>query len=101
MRAIADYAQETLCDLRGNPIVRDQPGILAFRRMLKFISNNCLNCQKGCNQEGYAPEDELYCDICNTLENRIGWLGENKLSPRMKKRMNYPEGPCTERFDQR
>lgn len=76
-------------------------GVQAFQRMLKYIEQNCLNCQKGCNQEGYAPGDELYCDICNTLENRIGWLDEDKLSLRMRKRMNYPDGPCVERIDRR
>ena len=97
MRAVVDYAQEKLCELREIPLVREQPGIKAFQRMLKFISKNCLNCQKGCNQEGLSPGDDLYCDICNTIENRVGWLGENKLSDRMKKRMNYPDGPCSEK----
>lgn len=79
-------------------MVRDISEIKAFQRMLKFLSTNCLECQKGCNQDGLSRGDKLYCDICNTLENRIGWLEDNKLSKRMKKRMNYPDGPCSERI---
>lgn len=101
MRAVAEYAKEKLCELREIPMVRNQPGIKSFQRMLKFISKNCLECQKGCDQDGFSKGDELYCDICNTLENRVSWLGEDKLSERMKKRMNYPDGPCSERVDRR
>lgn len=68
----------------------------SFKRLLNFITNNCLQCKKGNKNEGYSTKDELYCDICNIIENRIDWADDSKLSNSMKKRMNYPDGPCSE-----
>lgn len=96
MRTVVDYAKEKACEFGELSIMREQPGFKSFQRMVKFITKNCLNCKKGNGCEGLAPGDEDYCDMINTIETRIGWCGDSKISDRMKKRLNYPEGPCTE-----